>query len=189
MITVPEHVDRVSVTVVVGENTTTTVSEASCVIEATPADLDVTSFSINRSDTNGAVSVPRARVFKIYKDLGEISAEERRNLPKSTREACKGKPIHKTEIEIVTEETFLQMKNKTDIEENSSTTSTSVCANVKVLNSFIYESCEINSRRNVFTKELENGVSHTISIALPSPRFVSTAVKKLEQTFVNVPLL
>ena len=51
VINVPAHLDRISISVVVGEVTTTTVTDTSCVVEDTPADLDVTTeFSKNNPD-------------------------------------------------------------------------------------------------------------------------------------------
>ena len=116
VINVPAHLDRISISVVVGEVTTTTVTDTSCVVEDTPADLDVTTeFSKNKTDSDGNITPTKPKVFKIYTDLGSMSNEEKENLSDGTRKACEGKEIHKTKVEEVDEATFNEMKNEQSI--------------------------------------------------------------------------
>ena len=116
LISVPAHLDRISISVVVNEVTTTIITDSSCVVEDTPSDLDVTSeFSKNKTFCNGDITPAKPKVFKIYTDLGSMSNEEKGKLSEGTREACEGKEIHKTKVEEVDETTFNEMKNEQSI--------------------------------------------------------------------------
>ena len=115
VITVPAHGDRKAISVVVGEKTTAVVSDTSCVIEDTPDDLDVDEFSNNKTETNGTISASKPKVYKIYTDLGEMSAEEQESLSEGTKNACGSKAIHKTKVETVDEETFNNFKKSQGI--------------------------------------------------------------------------
>ena len=110
-ISVPAHLDRKAVSVIIGKDVTTTVSDSSCIIEETARDLDVTSFgSSTKNDTDGIVTQPKPKVYKIYTDLGELSDQEKQSLPQSTLTACKGRSIRNTKIEVVDEATFIKLK-------------------------------------------------------------------------------
>ena len=116
-ITVPAHLDRIAISVVVGEEKTTVVSDTSCVVEDTPSDLDVTSFGrrTRQASEDGEITPSKPKKFKVYTDLGEMTSEEQAQLSEGTKNACKGKPIHKTKIEEVDEATFNQLKRNNSL--------------------------------------------------------------------------
>ena len=116
-ITVPAHLDRIAISVVVGEEKTTVVSDTSCVVEDTPSDLDVTSFGrrTRQASKDGEITPSKPKKFKVYTDLGEMTADEQAQLSEGTKNACKGKPIHKTKIEEVDEATFNQLKGNNSL--------------------------------------------------------------------------
>ena len=105
---VPAHGDRVAVTIIIGEQKMATVFNEYCIVTTPPADFSVAGVGGGETpdDVKEIDGSDLIIEYSFDQDAGELSSEERENLPLSVQVACANKLIRNTDTKPADESTF-----------------------------------------------------------------------------------
>ena len=109
-VNVPAHSDREAITVIYGETSMVTSYTAYCIMGDTPADFDTSTYNNPQSESPAPLdssNVESVFIFNVVGE-GEMTDDEKENLPESFKSLCGSKPVFNSSKVIVDEATFLQ---------------------------------------------------------------------------------
>ena len=114
IITVPAHLDRVAVNIIVNAEQMVTATSDLCIVEDTPEDMDPANFADERSAATSPEEIEADERVKQYfvSSIGaELTEAEKEELSESAKRACEGRPIAWSTRESVEVEQFNNLQN------------------------------------------------------------------------------
>ena len=109
-VNVPAHSDREAITVIYGETSMVTSYTAYCIMGDAPADFDTSTYNNPQSESPAPLdssNVESVFIFNVVGE-GEMTDDEKENLPESFKSLCGSKPVFTSSKVVVDEDTFLQ---------------------------------------------------------------------------------